>query len=321
VTLIFAPDADGGPGPADGAPAESPSAEATEEGAVAGRSSPATSPRRQVARLALICVAALSVALLVDAFAVSALQHRAAQTRLFAGFRSDLARGVAPVGQTDASGQLVELGTPIALLEIPDADVRQVVVEGTTPDALTEGPGHSRSSPLPGQPGTSVILGRRATFGGPFKHLSGLQPDDVIRVTTGQGKSEYRVIGLRRAGDPLPPPVKSGAGRLVLVTAAGSPFAPSGVLYVDADLATPTFPAPPRAAAAVGPSERPLGTDRNAALPLVLWLEVLIAIAAAAVWSWQRWGRIQTWIVLTPPALLALIAAAGQFLRLLPNLT
>jgi sortase A len=324
VTVTIVPDADGGAagtGSPVASPAEHAGAAANEaEVAPSGRP-PTASPRRQVARVTLACVAALSVALLVDAFAVSGLQHRAAQTRLFARFRADLARGVAPVGQSDASGQLLAIGSPVALLDVPEAGIHEVVVEGTTPSALTSGPGHSRSSPFPGQPGTSVILGRRATFGGPFRHLSGLERDDLIRVTTAQGKSEYRVIGVRRAGDPLPPPAQSGNGRLVLVTAAGSTFAPSGVLYVDADLTTKPFPAPPRARAAVGPSERPLGTDRNAALPLVLWLEVLIVIAAAAVWSWYRWGRIQTWIVFAPPALLAVIGAAGQFVRLLPNLT
>jgi LPXTG-site transpeptidase (sortase) family protein len=218
-------------------------------------------------------------------------------------------------------GGLLDVGTPVALLDIPSAHIHEVVVEGTTPDALTAGPGHSRSTPLPGQPGTSVILGRRAMFGGPFKHLARLKPGTVIHVTTGQGKSDYRVIGVRRPGDPLPPAVQSGKGRLVLVTADGSQLEPSGVLYVDADLTTAAFPSPPRAQAAVGPSERPLGTDRNAALSLVLWLQVMIAIAAAATWSWYRWGRFQTWIVFVPVTLFVGIETAGQFLRLLPNIT
>jgi LPXTG-site transpeptidase (sortase) family protein len=225
------------------------------------------------------------------------------------------------VGQSGPLGGLLDVGTPIALLDVPSAHIHEVVVEGTTPDALTAGPGHSRSTPFPGQPGTSVILGRRGTFGGPFKHLARLEPGTVIHVTTAQGKSDYLVTGVRRSGDPLPPAVQPGKGRLVLVTADGSPLAPSGVLYVDADLTSPSFPSPPRAQAAVGPSERPLGTDHNAALSLVLWLQVMIAIAAAATWSWYRWGRFQTWIVFVPLILFASIETAGQFLRLLPNLT
>jgi LPXTG-site transpeptidase (sortase) family protein len=300
----------------DDARAEGPPAATSQS-----RPSPPVSPGRQVARLALVCVAVICTALLLDAFFVSAMQHRATQSRLFAKFRAELARGEAPVGQSSPLGGLLDVGTPVALLDIPSAHIHEVVVEGTTPDALTAGPGHSRSTPFPGQPGTSVILGRRGTFGGPFKHLASLKPGAVIHVTTGQGQSDYRVIGVRRPGDPLPPAVQPGKGRLVLVTAAGSPLAPSGVLYVDADLTSASFPSPPRAQAAVGPSERPLGTDRNAALFLVLWLQVMIAIVAAATWSWYRWGRFQTWIVFVPLVLFAGIETAGQFLRLLPNLT
>jgi LPXTG-site transpeptidase (sortase) family protein len=296
-------------------------AEAERAAVPPARPSQPVSPGRQVARLALVCVAVICTALLLDAFFVSAMQHRATQSRLFAKFRAELARGEAPVGQSSPLGGLLDLGQPVALLDVPAARIHEVVGEGTTPAVLTAGPGHSRSTPLPGQPGTSVILGRRATFGGPFKHLSGIKPGAVIHVTTGQGQSEYRVIGVRRRGDPVPPPVQPGKGRLVLVTADGSPLAPSGVLYVDADLTTDPFPSPPRARAAVAASERPLGTDRNAALPLVLWLELMIAITAAATWSWYRWGRLQTWIVFVPLTLFAGIAAAGQFIRLLPNLT
>jgi sortase A len=304
-----------GPTPASGEP------EASARTARAVPAQAELSSQRQVVRLALVCVAVISTALLVDAFFVSAMQHRAAQSRQFARFRAELARGEAPVGQAGPLGGLLELGTPVALLDVPDAHIHEVVGEGTTPNVLTSGPGHTRTTPLPGQPGTSVILGRRATFGGPFKRLRSLKPGAVIRVTTGQGQSEYRVIGVRRRGDPLPPALAAGKGRLVLVTADGSAVSPSGVLYVDADLTTEPFPAPARARAVIGPSERPLGTDRNAVLSLVLWLEVMIAIAAAATWSWYRWGRLQTWIVFVPLILLTGVAAAGQFLRLLPNLS
>ena len=43
-------------------------------------------------------------------------------------------------------------------------------------------------------------------------------------------------------------------------------------------------------------------------------------MSIAAVWSWLRWGRAQTWIVFAPLLMLAGIAAAGQVARLLPNL-
>jgi len=48
----------------------------------------------------------------------------------------------------------------VALLSIPAIGISaMVVVEGTTPENLTLGPGHLRDTPLPGQAGISVIFG------------------------------------------------------------------------------------------------------------------------------------------------------------------
>ena len=278
-------------------------------------------PGRQIALLAFLMLVIISGAVLAEAVLFSGLQHEAAQTRAFASFRGALARGEAPVGQLDRAGNLLRFGTPVALLEVPAIGMHEVVGEGTTAAVLTSGPGHGRTSPLPGQTGTSVIMGRRAAFGGPFKRLSQLRAGAVITLTTGQGRSQYKVIDVRHAGDPLPPPPTAGQGRLELVTADGSAFAPTGAVYVDADLTTEVFESPPRARAVLALSERPLGTDRSASWALVLWLQVMIGVALGAVWSWFRWGRIQTWIVFVPMAILASVGAAEGFLRLLPNLT
>jgi sortase A len=42
------------------------------------------------------------------------------------------------------------------------------VVEGTASSDLLDGPGHLRSTVLPGQVGTSVVMGRAKTYGAPF---------------------------------------------------------------------------------------------------------------------------------------------------------
>ena len=215
------------------------------------------SERRQIAAVVLTMIAALCCATIVEATVFSGLQHVAAQNRAFAAFRGAVAAGVAPVGQSDQEGKLLELGTPMALLEIPAAGIREVVGEGTTSGVLADGPGHSRTTPFPGQAGTSVIMGRRAAFGGPFERIPRLKAGDVITVTTGQGVSTYQVAGIRRAGDPLPTPLAAGQGRLVLATADGAAFSPSGAVYVDADLTTVAWPSPGRVQAALDPRERP----------------------------------------------------------------
>jgi len=274
-----------------------------------------------MAALILTMIAALCCATIVEATVISGLQHVAAQDRAFAAFRGAVASGTAPVGQNDQQGDLLEMGTPMALLEIPAIGLREVVGEGTTSGVLADGPGHSRTTPFPGQAGTSVIMGRRAAFGGPFKRVPRLEPGDVVTVTTGQGISTYEVTGIRRAGDPLPPPVAAGGGRLVLATADGAAFVPSGAVYVDADLKTEPFPSPGRVQAALDPRERPMGTDRAALWPLLLWVQIMIGVVLALIWCWSRWGRLQTWIVFVPLMALAGIEAAAAFLQLLPNLT
>jgi LPXTG-site transpeptidase (sortase) family protein len=271
----------------------------------------------------MVVLALIAGGLVLHLVLLSGLHHRSSQQRAYDLFRYELAQGTAPLGQTDRAGHLLELGTPVALVEIPSLHLHEVVGEGTTSAVLMDGPGHRRDTPLPGQAGTSVIFGRAAAYGGPFKHLHELRNGDTIRVTTGQGVSTFTVIDKRESGDPAPPAVASGQGRLVLETATGLPFVPGGVLRVDADLQTQTFTTPPSVipSSLLPSSEQPLGTDTSMLWALVLWLEALVLVAVAIVWSWHRWGRHQTWIVLVPLAVLISFYVVAEFMRLLPNLT
>ena len=279
-------------------------------------------PRLQVVRAVLVLVFVVSFSLLVQLFLVSSLQHSAAQGRQFASFRAQLAGGTAPIGPTDADGRELAIGTPIAYLEIPSIGLKEVVGQGTTASALYNGPGHRRDTPIPGQIGTSVIFGRRAAFGGPFSDLDELRPKALVMVTTGQGVFTYRVLGVRREGDVAPAPPPAGMGRLLLVTAAGSAFLPSGVLRVDAELeseavvgATPLI-----ASASLPTEERVMSSDSRTLWALALWLQALIGLAVGLAWAWHRWGRAQSWVVFLPPLLLVGVMATGEAARLLPNL-
>lgn len=274
----------------------------------------------RLARTALLATTAISLSLALELLVVSSLQHRAAQQRAFEQLRKELAEGRAPLSPNDSYGRPLPSATPVALLVIPSIHVHEVVGEGTSSAALMSGPGHRRGTPLPGQAGTSVILGRQAAYGGPFKHLSRLRVGQQITVTTGEGMAKYQVIKIRHAGDLAPAPVASGQGRLMLITARGTPFLPSGTLRVDADLMTPVVPPSPAATAATPWSERVMGSDTSSLWALVLWLQVLIVIAIGIVWSWHRWGRQQTWIVFFPVTALVGLIASEQFLKLLPNL-
>lgn len=283
---------------------------------------PPLSPQLQLTRAILVMVLAVTAGLVLHAVLVGRVQHRASQQRLYSDLRAELAAGTAPIGPLDRSDALLAVGTPVAVLEIPAIDVDEVVVEGTTPAALMAGPGHRRDTPLPGQAGTSVVFGRRATFGAPFARLSELSEGDEITVTHGQGVFEFRVVGLRREGDPTPPAVADGSARLTLATAAGPAFVPDGVLRVDADLVGEAAIGPPAviAARALPASEQVMGHDSGTLWALALWLQALVALSLLFVWGWFRWGRPHTWIVAAPPIFLVGIATAGEVFRLFPNL-
>ena len=291
---------------------------------------PPLTPRAKLFQGVLVLVFILSVSLLVDLLFVSSLQQRAAQQRLFDDFREQLAEGTAPVGPTDDTkepgedGRKTALapGTPVAYLEIPAVGVRQVIVEGTSSSVLFDGPGHRRDSPLPGQVGTSIVMGRRATFGAPFARIGDLRQGDVIRAVTGQGTFDYEVMGVRREGDPVPEPAAADEGRLLLATADGRPYFPEGVLRVDAQITSTAVGAPARivTAANLPAPEVFMASDTTSLYALVLWLQALIAVVIGAIWAWYRWGRARTWVVFLPLLLVVGFTVANEAAKLLPNL-
>jgi hypothetical protein len=284
---------------------------------------PPLSCRRQLARAMLVVVAALALGAMLELFVVSRLQHSAAQEQARDDLRARLAAGTAPIGPYDADGYLLGLGEPLAYLEIAELGLSKVVLEGTTPDVLFDGPGHRRDTPLPGQEGVSVLFGRRTFFGGPFGHIDELEQGDAIVVTTGQGEFVFEVLGVRREGDPVPPPLAEGGARLTLATAAGGVFAPNGVVRVDADLVGTAVGGEARALtnAALSDAEQAMGSDTRTLWALALWLQLLTLLAIAAVWAWVRWSRPHAWVVFVPILVVVALEVAGEAARLLPNLT
>lgn len=289
---------------------------------VSRAAAPPLSPRLHLVRLVLVLVCVFSTTMLLQLTVVSSFQHSAAQGRMFDEFRSQLANGVAPIGAVDAQDRLLELGAPVAYLEIPAIDVDEVVGEGTTAGVLFDGAGHRRDTPLPGQVGTSVIMGRHASFGGPFADIASLEKGDRITVTTSQGVFEYSVLGVRYEGQPAPTPPAANESRLMLVTAGGRAYLPDGVVRVDAELDGDAVGGPPRPVTAAGlPSnERIMAADTTTLWALALWLQALIVLCLGLVWAWHRWGRAQAWVVFLPLLLLVGLAASGEAARLLPNL-
>jgi sortase A len=274
-----------------------------------------------VALASAAALGAIAVFLVVYALGFSRLQEQRSQHQLYASFRGllDPSSEIAP-----AVGGVIKPGSPIALINAPDAGLHNMmVVEGTSSSDLLKGPGHLRDSPLPGQVGQSILMGKSLTAGAPFRRITRLRRGEVITVTTGQSTFHFAVADVRAGGDPLPA-VPSGGALLTLVTSAGSGwlghFAPSHVVYVDAVLQGTAVTAPAGRPVAVPVAELPGHSDPGAWPFLVMWLQALIVGGVGSVWAWMRWGRWQTWLVGGPIVLGVMWGISEEAMRLLPNL-
>jgi sortase A len=270
--------------------------------------------RPQLVADAMRLFALAVISFLIYVLLLGALQFNRAQDVAYDKIRGQLAEATAPLGPG------VVPGDPVAVLDIPGLGLRQVIKEGTTGSILRDGPGHRSDTPLPGQAGVSVIYGRGLTFGAPFRSLPKLNPGTQFEVVTGQGQYTYRVLGVRRAGDPLPSVPADGTSRLTLVTADGSPL-PAATVYVDAEVAEGQVqPDPGRRVSRVSSGEQAFGVDLSGVLPLVLWLEALILVVAGVVWFRSRIGKWESYLIGAPIVLALVWRVFEQIAGLLPNL-
>jgi sortase A len=87
----------------------------------------------------------------------------------------------------------VAAGKAFAKIRIPNIEVSQVLVEGTSRDDLRKGPGRISSGRMPGEAGTFAVSGHRTTYGAPFLNLDKLDPGDQIIVETKHATYTYEV--------------------------------------------------------------------------------------------------------------------------------
>ncbi len=259
--------------------------------------------------LGLTLLAALVLGFVAFLYYLSGVQEARAQTTLYATLRGELANAVAPLGSPKP-------GSPVAVLDIPGIGMHHVVVEGTSSENLTLGPGHLRDGPLPGQAGVSAIYGRRATFGAPFARLPQLHQGDKITVTTGQGVASYTVQAFgdsknRIRIDPAP-------NQLILLT-SDSRYIPSHYFEVDADLTSAARP-DPGGRPVTSAAEAPLSRDDGALVLTMLWGLALALVSIAGAIAANRWSRWPAYLSVVP-VLLAVVWNLYQGLSaLLPNL-
>ena len=274
-------------------------------------------PKPMAVVLALVLVVGVTVLFFgVFAFGLSGLQQERSQHQLYNQLRGLLApeSTVAPY-----IGGAIPDGAPVALLNAPAAGMHNVVVvEGTSSGDLLAGPGHLADTPLPGQTGESVLIGKSVTAGASFAGITRLRKGDRLTVRTGQRAFSFTVEGQLAAGATLPK-ITTAEGLLTLATAGGGTLAPSHLVYVIAKLDGKVAPTPPHQPRTV-PASQVQGHNDPSAWPfVVLWVAGLLVASAACWWLWSRWGALRTWLVGAPVLFALLWGLSNEAMRLLPN--
>jgi sortase A len=250
---------------------------------------------------------------------LAGISEQRSQRSLRGAFQSLLGSGVGLGRGADGQPAPIAKGTPVALLEIPDLHLRKVVVEGTDSEQLKRGPGHLRSSHVPGQPGHAIIAGRRTTYGAPFGKLDLLRAGDNVTTITPYGRFEYRVREVSRL---KPRKVErleaSTTGWLSLVTSDPA-YTPTGALVVEAELQgdPSSAPDPPRLAGQAGAMT--FTGNAGALVGVALSGTLLLAVLVVADTLYQRWRRWSTYLLTTPIILALLFAWMEGLVSILPS--
>ncbi|MBV9525261.1 MAG: sortase [Candidatus Dormibacteraeota bacterium] len=278
-----------------------------------GPTSASRRPRRSPAvavGLALITAGAAILLFATFEFGMTSVLYQRSQQTLLADFKTRIA--------TPAKGVAAE-GSPVALLTIPRLGATQVVVQGTSPRDLDDGPGHVSATPMPGEFGNVVIMGRRTTYGGPFRDLDALRPGDQIRVTTSSGAFAYTVKQIAQTGLGDASVLNGTAdSRLTLITSTPA-FLPTGRLAVVASLQGAPLDLPQLSATRTPVSRLGLAGDTASISSIIVWGLLLVAGAWAAVAAGRRWPGAVRNLLATPVLLALFLVVCTNLNQLLPG--
>lgn len=321
--------------------------------AVTGRPAGESVSSAQVVKLAALWSLVVLAGSVLVVYAVEPLFQQRAQASLLERYRTSVyqaAQEAQGLPGIEVPTKAPEPGAPVAVLEIGRMQLQQVVVEGVTPSQTQAGPGHVPGTAGPGQPGNSVIVGRRGAFGGTFGQIAELQHGDKILVTTTQGQSVYLVDSVRdqtvtdepaatdapavasSSGGEAPPPADPATAdhlgadtlfgptpqdRLTLVTSASaSPLNASSATVVRATLQGAPFAPTPQGGRTT--SQTGLAGDASAWPSVVLALLALVAAGVGAALLYRRSSPRVAYLLTTGPLLLAVVLFAESGSRLLP---
>jgi sortase A len=238
-----------------------------------------------------------------------------------------------------------DLGSTVGIIELGQIHVQEAVVEGVRSSDTRKGPGHVPGTAGLGQPGNSVVVGRRSGFGGSFGSIGDLKKDAKIVVTTTQGQSVYEVTKVEHVHLHGPDTGSSGGGtssaptkaqldakaaglidtvygpssgdQLTLVTSSSSlPWNSSDATIVIAKMADAPFPPTVQGGRTAGiTGGQP---DRDAKAAAVLALLVYGLTLGGAVVLHRRLPRRVAYLLTVAPIVAMTIVAGETFSRLLP---
>lgn len=311
----------------------------------------AQSSRRGPSLIIGLWVSAVIASVLLVLFLLEPLFQTGTQSQLLDSYRTEIQRAANETNSlygVTVPTKAPEPGAPVGILEAGAVHLRQVVVEGASAGETQAGPGHVPGTAALGQPGNSVVVGRRSWFGGPFDELHQLHTGDQILSTTTQGQVVYEVSGVQQvtivddsaeAGAPGTVSAATGtvdapqAGegtitvdelygptdddRLTLVTSDSVlPWNKADATVVTARMVGLPFDPTPQG----GRTDANLGLSGDASVWPALMLAMLgfSAAAAAAVYLYSRSTMRVAYLLTAPPLLVAGVLLAESASRLFP---
>ena len=251
---------------------------------------PETKPVVRLARRLAMVLFVLSIGSFVFGSVFAPLIHDRQSEMLEDRLASDLINGLAPVSNP------IAVGAPVGLIDIPERDIRTVVIEGTRARELSKAAGHLVGSALPGQPGVSAVLGRSRDHGAEFANLDQVKVGDEITATTGQGVHTYEVIDIAVRASRDMAAFQGEGHMLILATVVDG----NDRLVVRASLTSPVFPGGEPAEHPTSVDELGLTGDSTSWSTTALWLSLATIVALAYPVIVRQVGRRVAWMIVVP---------------------
>jgi sortase A len=88
-------------------------------------------------------------------------------------------------------------GDPVGRLIVPRLGLKSIVVNGTSHDDLTKGPGRELHTFVPGENELVYVAGHRTTYLAPFAHIDSLRPGDPVTFVLPYATFHYEITGHR----------------------------------------------------------------------------------------------------------------------------